>query len=514
MKTHLKYRESLFAAAAILFLLTGTSLAELANNSLGAKSTPIPDESCQGHIERHHSGSPYQIRASLKEEFAAYLPLVEQSLVYREESIRLAAKLKAKIAARKPLNGEDLDTLNRGTIAHLELRKKLYRLAEAHECWTRWKKEDFREKGIGKAERLEGVMLSLSAAMVLYDNYLLAISIFDEDEKLRRFLNERDSGYNINAAQLAKITISYNSAYNRQRVRSGIYFYEKELEKAPPSFLEDEDRAYLNTLITQSPSYNMTKEFSPLYVLGRKVRFLSAMTTDTLNSLGKDGVNLFSMIFGNTLGLIESRKGKLYGRFDVLEKLEQELRAGDILLEKTPFRLTDKFIPGHWGHVAIWIGTEEELKALGIWDHAVVQKYHEQIQSGRSVVEALRPGVEMNRLTRFLNIDDIAVIRGKEMTKKEKGETIIRALRQVGKEYDFNFDVETTDKIVCSELVYTTFTGIKWPTGKTLGRITISPDNVASIVINGGPLKLALLYHDGKLVKKGPLRQMASLMTQ
>ena len=33
-------------------------------------------------------------------------------------------------------------------------------------------------------------------------------------------------------------------------------------------------------------------------------------------------------------------------------------QAGDILLEKTPFRLTDKLIPGYWGHAAVWIGGE------------------------------------------------------------------------------------------------------------------------------------------------------------
>jgi len=30
--------------------------------------------------------------------------------------------------------------------------------------------------------------------------------------------------------------------------------------------------------------------------------------------------------------------------------------------------LTDQLIPGHWGHAAVYIGTEEELEALGIWN--------------------------------------------------------------------------------------------------------------------------------------------------
>ena len=469
-------------------------------------------ESCTDHMARFHTGTAEEVRASLAEEFARYHPLVEQSLVYRDETIRAAGRLKDKISRGEPLAAEDLDLLNQGMAAHLELRQTLFSVAEAHECWIEGEGKAFEKRGITPELRFEGVMLSLSAALVLYDNYLLAISLFDEDAKLRRFLNDRDPGYEIRAAELSKVTLSYNSAYNRHRVRSAIYFYEEERKKNAAALEGEGDAAYLDQLVSQSPSYSMTKEFSPLYVAGRKVKFLAAMTTDVLDGLGKEGVNLFSMIFGNTIGLVEARRGKLYGRKDVIRKLSGKLQAGDILLEKTPFRLTDKFIPGHWGHAAIWVGEAAELKELGIWEHPVVKKYRKEIEEGRLVVEALRSGVEMNSLADFMNIDDMAVIRGRKMTKAERGETVIRALRQVGKDYDFNFDVETTDRIVCSELVYVTFTGIKWPTGKTLGRATISPDNVASRALKGGPLDLVLFYHDGVPVDKEPVRQMAKLM--
>ena len=259
-------------------------------------------------------------------------------------------------------------------------------------------------------------------------------------------------------------------------------------------------------------SFSNTSSVLFHFFRGRKVKFLSAMTTDTLDGLAREGINLFSKLFGNTVGLVESREGKLYKRSDVLENLTQELNAGDILLEKTPFRLTDKFIPGHWGHAAIWIGTEKELKELGVWDHPLVKRYRKNILAGRGVVEALRSGVEMNPLAHFLNVDDVAVLRNRGFKKEVRAETIIQTLRQVGKEYDFNFDIETSDKIVCSELVYTSYTRMDWPTEKTLGRATISPDNVASKVFKGGPLDLVLLYHDGTLVDKSPVVQMAKLM--
>jgi uncharacterized protein YycO len=192
----------------------------------------------------------------------------------------------------------------------------------------------------------------------------------------------------------------------------------------------------------------------------------------------------------------------------------RDLRAGDILLEKTPFRLTDRLIPGHWGHAAIWVGTEQELKQLGLWEHPVVQKHQDAVRSGASVVEALRDGVQMNTLEDFLNIDDLAVLRMKSLGSEELAQSIIRALRQVGKAYDFNFDVETTDKIVCSELVYLAYPGPDWPTDKIMGRYTISPDHVARKAVEGGPLKLVLLYHDGNEIQKNRDQIFEKLMAQ
>ena len=103
-------------------------------------------------------------------------------------------------------------------------------------------------------------------------------------------------------------------------------------------------------------------------------------------------------------------------------------------------------------------------------------------------------------------------IREPGITDKERGQAIIRALRQVGKEYDFNYDVETTDKIVCSQLVYMAYTDISWPTSKVAGRYTISPDNVAFKAINNGPLKLVTFYHDGKRIDDNAEALMEELM--
>ncbi|GHU19988.1 hypothetical protein FACS189475_08150 [Betaproteobacteria bacterium] len=309
----------------------------------------------------------------------------------------------------------------------------------------------------------------------------------------------------------------FHSLQNRQRVRRAIDWYQN-LAASP---LDDAQarhgfaaEPYLLQSIAQSPAFQFVKKNENLLsAMGQIVRFFSTITSDTAAYLGAESVNFSSKLFGNTVGLIETRRGKLYERPEVRAELAGTLQAGDILLEKTPFRLTDNFIPGHWGHAAIWIGTKAELQALGLWEHPVVKPYQAEIEAGRSVIEALRTGVEMNTLAHFLNVDDVAVLRqGAPPSEEERAGIILHALRQVGKSYDFNFNVESTRRMFCSKLIYHSYARIDWPTSRLLGRFTVSPDGIARRALAGGPLSILLLYHDGGKVAGDTIEAMNALL--
>jgi hypothetical protein len=80
-------------------------------------------------------------------------------------------------------------------------------------------------------------------------------------------------------------------------------------------------------------------------------------------------------------------------------------------------------------------------------------------------------------------------------------------------EYDFNFDVTTTTRIVCSEIAYVVYPDIVWPTTTTLKRNTISPDNVA--VMAQGPQRIfepTIIYHNGKRITKDLNRTLDLLL--
>lgn len=448
--------------------------------------------------------------------------LVEQSLTVRAEMISIASKISS--TPDQPISSKHLEFLKENTQTCLTLRDKLYAVTTRYECALEATKEELKREKIPEIIRTKAVMLSVAAALTLYDNYMLGALIFENDKRLRRILNDPDKGFGISPNELLEITMAANSISKQKRIQDGIIFFEarKELFKN----LKDDDFYYLKLLIYASPSYNHLKNINTADMLKKKFKMFGKISRDVIAELRDDGFDGVSKFFGNSVGLIESRKGKLYGNEAIRKKLLEELQPLDIILEKTPFRLTDKLIPGHFGHVAIWVGNENELKEKGLWNHEVVQPYHLKItpkgnkassKDGYCIVEALREGVKLSSLEEFMNIDDIAILRpvfSDNVAKKEK-ESLLLTFRQIGKEYDFNFNVNTTEKIVCSELAYVCFPQIDWPTEKTAGRHTISPDNVANLCWNETPLELISFYHDGKKVdKNSQLNVLKILMTE
>lgn len=480
------------------------------------------ESACLGQIAEilESDTSPEHI---FQEEFDHLQLLVERSLVAR--SVMLEVSNRLRLNQDEPLSSSDLFTLKSGTEFYLGIREDLYEIANAYECAPDAEDSTLAAYGIEPALRLKALMLSLSAALTLYDNYMLGIVLFEQDDRLRKIINDPDMGFGLIANKLAEATLAANSIEVRHRARRAIEFYEEEKSSIKGAH-EDSDFAYLMQLIETSPSYNYVKKIRVGEIASNKFVAFERITGDMVSDAAADGLDVVSGLFGNTVGLYESRKGKLYGDAVAKRKLQSILQPLDILLEKTPFRLTDKLIPGHFGHVAIWTGTKAELIDAEVWDDLYVSQYADQISTDlnpnskdeRQIIEALRNGVQLSTLDHFMNVDDLAVLRpvfdegsSDELTKQ----ALVLAFRQIGKEYDFNFDVNTTDKIVCSELAYVSFPSVDWPTIKTLGRHSISPDHVAELAWTDIPLKLVMFYHDGELVDDDvQVAKMQELMLQ
>jgi hypothetical protein len=247
---------------------------ELQGQLSSSSSTAALPGKCRDHLLKAHGVTRQQVDAGLQQELAHFRTLAEQALMLRAETISVGRRIKTQLEQKKPLSGDDLEIMNIGITEHLKLRKELMEVAESHECWLDGTEQEWQSRGVSPEARLNGVMMSLSSAFLLYDNYLLSVSLFEGDAKLRRLLNEADPGYAVKSAALAKVTLSYNSINNRSRVRKAIKFYEKESKRFNQTLNATAETAYLDMLIKQSPSYSMVRTWSPFYVVGRKVGFL------------------------------------------------------------------------------------------------------------------------------------------------------------------------------------------------------------------------------------------------
>lgn len=465
-----------------------------------------PDQICESYQEM----TDEQADTEMNKDIYVLQHNVERSLVFREKVTVALQEHDSYTQQDKPFPPDKMDKLNQ-TIQHeVNLMRPIIESVAKHSCWL-----EHEEYSVSDQVKIKGLMIVLATMMSLYDEYGTVIAVINENDRLRRFINQADAGYDRDAYLLEGLTDMFVDEDRMSHATDLIESYHHNEVKVKELALNDDNIDYLVQLIESSKAYPAMLKMDYFDAASHRRSVRRRVTRDTLNEVGRSTVNALSEGFSNAIGDYEDRKGLLYADKEIERSISRQLKIGDILLEKTPFRLTDSMIPGHWGHAAIWIGTEQELKNIDLWDHPLIMRHHEQIQRGELVAESLRTGTTLSSLSHFMNIDDLGVVRSRRsLSDDEMRDTIILALRQIGKEYDFNFDVETTDKIVCSQLVYLSYSKINWPTESVVGRYTISPDNIAVKALNNGPFELILFYHDGKLVKENSLELMENLMKQ
>ncbi|MDD7984915.1 YiiX/YebB-like N1pC/P60 family cysteine hydrolase [Lentisphaera marina] len=417
--------------------------------------------------------------------------LHEWSLSYRQHILTLAKEVEK---TQGPLKGELILKLVQANNNFVQLRYALYSLLKSNRnyydrTFNHWSDQHY----------YKGLCLNLAVAVTLYDNMALSMELLEKHERVKSLFLEGSVDYQIPAEYNREVVKSFYSGRRRRIIR-------KKMDLFAQTFTDlnvakgDDYLQYLAVLISQSPSALKIQEESTIGDFSTSISERVTYRASSLFDSHEKVLFKVSEAFGNGMGVFQSRMGLLHDNKEVLKEVASTLQPLDILLEKTPFRLTDKFIPGHFGHVALYLGTEKELKALGLWGDDLIRPYQQEIREGKVVLEALREGVVLNTVDHFMNVDDFAIVRKSQMTLKSQKKYMHNAFRQLGKEYDFSFDVETLNKIVCSELVYQVFTDESWQTAEALGRATISPDAIIEKIKNSNSYELVLFYHQGEKV--------------
>jgi hypothetical protein len=172
-----------------------------------------------------------------------------------------------------------------------------------------------------------------------------------------------------------------------------------------------------------------------------------------------------------------------------IQDLTQILQPGDLILERQNWYLSNGFLPGFWKHMALYVGSAEDLERRGLSVDPLVQPHWERFrQSDRHgyqprVIEVVSAGVIFSPVEHTAAADDLAVLRPR-VSESRKNAAIARAFSHYGKPYDFDFDFFSTDKLVCTELIFRAYDeplhgeSVRFPLVRIMGRDTMPADEV------------------------------------
>ena len=121
---------------------------------------------------------------------------------------------------------------------------------------------------------------------------------------------------------------------------------------------------------------------------------------------------------------------------EIVRTVKAQLQPGDVFVTRHDDAMSNLFLPGFWPHSALWLGAEDA-----------------------DILEARKDGVLLRQIEDTLQVDAFLVLRPK-LNAAQIETALSRARSHTGKLYDFVFDFRTSDRLVCTEVVYRAYHGV------------------------------------------------------
>lgn len=425
--------------------------------------------------------NPEQLNAQIESDREKLLTLTAGLDELAAKSEQLSRELKARRAAEKReyYKPDEEDRIRAQLMSFLAYRSALLRLAAGYGGFESVRDPDARARCF---------LLAYAASAAVYHASATLVKRYENDAAAKRKLNEPDPKWGIPAALFDRVresiasdrtteTLSELNAYlktHRQQwldaglPRSELALVDEYADRAERAMKDSgfqRPQAQVERLLARVKS----DAYTPVYAART---FLSTWIGDTRLA---DWHSLIT--------------------FEQIEVMRKQLQPGDILLERRNWFMSNAFLPGFWPHAALYVGAPEELAQTGLvrrdasgkWtsdDPAVrahLADYQKNAHDGqpRTVIESVSEGVILNSLAESMHADYVAVLRPR-LTPRQKGQAIARAFTHVGKPYDFEFDFFSSDKLVCTELVYRSYEGLlKFDLVRIMGRDTLPAVEIA-----------------------------------
>ncbi|WP_154813730.1 YiiX/YebB-like N1pC/P60 family cysteine hydrolase [Hellea balneolensis] len=182
---------------------------------------------------------------------------------------------------------------------------------------------------------------------------------------------------------------------------------------------------------------------------------------------------------------------------DVIETLKSQLNPGDVFITRHDDAMSNLFLPGYWPHGALYIGSPETRNERGIED--VSDGYKHSAAEDINILEAKKDGVLLRPIEETLQVDSFVVLRPK-LSEADINQALSKGLSHAGKLYDFIFNFATSDRLVCTEVIYRAYHGvgpISFELSTQAGRKCLSAEDFLNQAIANDWFKLVVLYGVG-----------------
>ncbi len=185
---------------------------------------------------------------------------------------------------------------------------------------------------------------------------------------------------------------------------------------------------------------------------------------------------------------------------EIREQMSSLLAPGDVFIVRKEYALTNYFLPGYWPHAALYLGTADELQTLGVDSGEHVQPRWSKLAGGdeepRRVLESMKDGVQIRSVDSPLASDSVVVVRP-QLESAQIAAAISKGMVHEGKPYDFDFDFNRSDRLVCTEVVYRTYDGIggiNIELHRRAGRNTLAAGDLLRMAIAGQHFNMVAVY--------------------
>jgi permuted papain-like amidase YaeF/Yiix C92 family enzyme len=394
-----------------------------------------------------------------------------------DDLTKKAGALHATLSARRKAENREVytpeedDQIRWHFVTYLSLRSVLRRLAGTYACFESVRSPELRARCF---------MVGYAAAAQAFEKALTFLSGYGQDPLVARKLDEKEPIWGLQAGMLSDIRTSVTNSDNLDTFQEMGALYEESREHWRASGVWSEaDFAWLDGHIGRSVAF--VRANSP----SRPIAWFQALAKRVKEDTYKPIYAAQSML-SCMIGDLKIVKDPPFITIrQIKEQIQPKLRPGDIFLERRNWFMSNAFLPGFWPHSALYIGTIDDLKRLGIADHPEVRaRLVEYLKKApddepHTVLESVSEGVVFNSITESMHADYVAVLRPR-LTDAQVAQAIVKAFSHQGKPYDFEFDFFTSDKLVCTELVYRSYEGlIHFDLIRVMGRDTLPALEIA-----------------------------------